>query len=51
MLRHAPSAGAPRLLGVKVLAALAMALGYDPSEFGGKSFDIRRLPEAYMTVL
>ena len=27
MLRHAPSAGASRLLGVKVLAALAMALG------------------------
>ena len=27
MLRHTPSAGAARLLGVKVLEALAMALG------------------------
>ena len=27
-MRHAPSAGASRLLGVKVLAALAMALGW-----------------------
>ena len=37
MLRHAPSAGASRLLGVKVLAALAMALGCrDRQEHDGR---------------